>query len=137
MYLLDTNVISEVVRSRPDPRVEAWLERVEPARAFTTAIVVSELLFGVLSHSDPARAAEVSAVVEKGLGDLIGGRVLPFDDAAARVHARLRVATRGRNRPIYDLQIAAVALANGMVMVTRNTANFEDLGLALLNPWLA
>jgi predicted nucleic acid-binding protein len=137
MYLLDTNVISEAVRPRPDQNVEQWLRQVDSVRTFTAAIVVSELLFGVLSHPNPARAAAVSKVVEQGLSDLIGGRVLPFDDNAARVHARLRVATRGRNRPIYDLQIAATALANDMIMVTRNTADFEDLGLVLLNPWLA
>lgn len=137
MFILDTNVISEPEKPLPDANVMAWLRRLGPGQAYTAAPVVSELLFGALRHPVPARSAQFVESLERVLSGLLGGRVLPFDDRAARIHARLKLATRNRNRPAFDLVIGAIALANGMTLVTRNTADFEDLGLALLNPWLA
>ncbi len=137
MFILDTNVISEPERPRPDPRVMAWSRRLGPGQAFTAAPVVSELLFGALKHDHPVRSADLVASIERVLTGMLSGRVLPFDDRAARVYARLKLATPGRNCPAFDLLIASITLANDMTLVTRNTPDFADLGVPLLNPWEA
>jgi toxin FitB len=135
LYLLDTNVLSETGKPRPDRKVLDWLERLQPGEAATSATVVSELFFGAFRHPDAVRRRVLTSIIELSLQGVLGGRVLPFDEAAARVHADLLVTTRHRTRPKSDLQIAAVAMTNRLILVTRNTRDFEGVGLQLLNPW--
>lgn len=135
MYLLDTNVLSEPGRLRPDPRVLRWLAEVPDDTSFTAAVVLAEMLFGADSHADAGRRERLHANIDQLLLGRLHKRVLAYDERAARVHARLLVLTRQRMRSRPDLQIAAVALANKLTLVTRNVSDFEGLGVTLLNPW--
>jgi hypothetical protein len=135
MYLLDTNVLSEPNRPRPDDNVSAWLEQTRAESTFTAATVVAEMLFGAATHPDPVRRNRLHQNIEFMLQGRVAGRVLPYDLAAARVHARLLAVTRSRQRPRPDLQIAAVALVHNLTLVTRNIRDFTDLGVPLLDPW--
>ena len=136
MYLLDTNVLSETSRIKPDERVRRWLTTMPPVQMHTAALVYAELLFGAERHPDPIRAQRYRAYIENARATLLRGRILPFDEGCARTYARLLVLTQRRQRPVNDLQIAAVAITNELTLVTRNTDDFENLGLLLLNPWL-
>lgn len=135
MYLLDTNVLSEPDRARPDPLVLSWLDRTADADSHTAAIVLAELWVGAELHPDPVRRARLNDNVERLLRGRLRGRVLAYDTSVAGAHARLLVLSRRRTRPERDLHIAAVALSNRLTLVTRNTADFEGLGIPLFNPW--
>lgn len=137
MYLLDTNVISEigkVVEGKADPHVAAWQSRVDTVNCFLSAVTLLELEIGVLRME--RRDAKQGMRLRRWLSDQVvpefDGRVLPFDAAVARRCAALHVPDP---RPERDAMIAATALVHGMTVVTRNTADFEPTGVALLNPW--
>lgn len=137
MIVLDTNVISELVRDRPDPGVLAWVDARPVADLHLTSVTVAELLYGVERLPPGRRRAGLGAAV----GDLVtvdfAGRVLPFDTAAAVAYAQV-VAERDRaGRPIgmADAMIAAVALEAGAVLATRNVKDFAGVGIDLVDPW--
>ncbi|MFT4190176.1 MAG: type II toxin-antitoxin system VapC family toxin [Comamonas sp.] len=137
MYLLDTNVVSElrkVEEGKADPRVAAWQAQVDLSRCFLSAMTLMELEIGVLrmERRDAAQGALLRAWLETRVVPEFAGRVLPVDAAVARRCARLHVPNP---RPERDALIAATALAHGLAVVTRNTADFEPTGAALLNPW--
>ena len=138
-YLLDTNVISEVVRPRPSASVLAWMEIQRPAELFLAAQTLGELTRGARKLPDEDRRARLERWIEVDLARQFDGRLLPFDTAAARIWGRLmgdgdRV---GRTPPAADAQIAAVALSSRLTLVTRNTKDFERFDLALIDPWRA
>lgn len=135
MFLLDTNVLSELSRPRPDENVKRWLAALPATQAHTAAVVYAELLFGAERHPDPVRRARFHNAVENMRLTLLNQRILPFDEACARTYARLLVLTQKRQRQVHDLQIAAAALSHSLTLCTRNIRDFEGLGLALLNPW--
>jgi predicted nucleic acid-binding protein len=135
MYLLDTNVLSEPGRLKPTRSVVEWLDVTAPDRCFTATLVLAELWSGADMHPDPIRRDRLHADVRRLLATRLQGRVLSYDASVARVHARLLVATRTKQRPRPDLHIAAVAAANSLTLATRNTTDFEGLGVPLLNPW--
>lgn len=136
MYVLDTNVVSELRRpERADPKVLAWAASVAAAEVFLSAVSVLELEMGVLSVE--RRDAEQGKVLRSWLEERVlprfVGRVLPVDLAVARACARLHVPDRQSER---DALIAATALVHGLTVVTRNTRDFETSGCRLLNPWI-
>jgi len=137
MIVLDTNVISELSRERPDATVAAWFLMQDPNELTTTAVCFAEVLYGLelLHHGRRReRLGEVShAIFEIALR----GRRLPFDDEAARRYARLLAGRRRRGAPMQplDAQIAAIALAAGASLATRNVTDFEGCGVALIDPW--
>lgn len=137
MYVLDANVISELRKlgdGRADPRVRAWAEAQDAAQIFLSALTVMELEIGVLriARRDPAQGAALRAWFEGQVLPAFAGRILPVDDAVALRSARLHLPDPRADR---DALIAATALVHGMVVVTRNSADFEVTGVPLLNPW--
>jgi toxin FitB len=135
--LLDTNVVSELMRPAPEAAVLSWLNRQAADTLWLNSVVVSELLYGIARLPDGKRRAQMAQTVQAMLDEDFSGRVLPFDLDAAVVYADL-VAVRERQGlaiDIADAQIAAICLAHGAALATRNTKHFDGLGLTLINPW--
>ncbi|HEY3622403.1 MAG TPA: type II toxin-antitoxin system VapC family toxin [Roseiarcus sp.] len=137
MILVDTNVVSEPLKARADPRVVTWLYRQAADALFISTISVSEILFGVASLAAGKRRNRLAAAFENAILRLFAGRILSFDLEAARAYASLMSAARGRGVPIpiVDGQIAAIAKANGFSVATRDEAPFRAAGLNVVNPW--
>lgn len=138
-YLLDTNVLSELRKIRAgkaDQNVAAWAESVDAADLFVSAISIMELELGILSieRRDATQGAALRAWLEQHVLPEFAGRTLPVDTAIAQRCARLHVPDKRGER---DALIAATALVHGMTVVTRNVADFQSTGVALLNPWEA
>lgn len=137
MYVLDTNVVSELRKVRAgkaDANVAAWTESVDAAALFVSAITIMELELGVLSieRKDATQGAMLRAWLEQHVLPEFSGRTLPVDTAVAQRCARLHVPDRRNER---DALIAASALVHGMTVVTRNVADFQGTGVTILNPW--
>jgi predicted nucleic acid-binding protein len=139
VIILDTNVFSELLRPAPEPRIEAWLAAQDGADVYLTAITEAELRYGVAIMANGRRRGALAAAVDRILREDFITRILPFDSAAAQVYATIGAARRTAGRPIAqaDCQIAAIARAHGATVATRNIADFEDCGMALINPWQA
>ena len=139
MVILDTNVFSELLRPAPEPRVEAWLAVQDGAAVYLTAISEAELRYGVAIMADGRRRVALSDAVDRILREDFAGRILPFDSGGAEAYAAIGAARRALGRPIAhaNCQIAAIALARGFTVATRNTTDFEGCGMALTNPWQA
>lgn len=134
MYLVDTNVLSETTRRQPAESVLRWLER--QAQIHVSAVTVLELEHGICRLPP----TEKQTLLRQWLEDLLGSKateVVPIDALVAREAGRLesRCEANGRTLPLADLLIAATAHVHGAVVVTRNTTDFEGLGVALLNPF--
>ena len=133
MYLLDTNVVSELRRPRPHPSVLRWIESVPAEQLYLSAVTIGEIQAGieVTREQDPGRAAELEGWLD---GQVVGGfEVLAVDAAAFREWARLM--HRRSDTLIQDAMIAAVASIRGLTVVTRNVRDFEVLGVPVLNPF--
>ncbi len=137
MVVLDTNVISELSRERPDAAVAAWFLRQNPDELTTTAVCFAEVLYGLELLHRGRRRERLSEVSHAIFETALRGRRLPFDDEAARHYARLLAARRRRGAPMQplDAQIAAIVLAAGASLATRNVPDFEGCGVALIDPW--
>lgn len=137
MIVLDTNVLSELMRRRPTARVVSWVDEQDASALATTAVTVAELLHGVARLADGARKTKLAAAVDALVREDFSGRVLPFDVATAAHYAEL-VAGRDRNgRPISvsDGQIAAICRCHAAALATRNVRDFDATGIAVLDPW--
>ena len=137
MFLLDTNVVSELRRrDRTDPRVAGWADGVQPEDLFLSAITVLELEAGVLmlERRDPAQGAILREWLDGRVLPTFSGRILPVDTAVALRCARLHVPDPRAER---DALIAATALVQRLVVATRNVADFQPMGVDLINPWAA
>jgi len=137
MFLLDTNVVSELRKARTgraDPRVTAWASTIPASDLFLSVIVIQELEIGILQaeRRDTAQAALLRTWLEDHVLPSFSDRLLPVDAAVARRSARLHVSDP---RPYRDGLMAATALVRGMTVVTRNVADFATTGVSLLNPW--
>ncbi|MDO9144468.1 type II toxin-antitoxin system VapC family toxin [Rhodoferax sp.] len=137
MYLLDTNVVSELrkVRSgKADAGVASWADNVDTADLYLSVISVQELEIGVLlsERRDPSQGVVLRAWLSGHVLPAFSGRILSVDAAVAQCSARLHVPDP---RPVRDGLIAATALVYGMTVVTRNVADFEPTGVKILNPW--
>jgi len=137
VIVLDTNVISELTRQAPAPGVISWLDSLTAAEIATTAITAAELLYGVARMPDGHRKANLAAAVHGLLSDDFHGRVLCFDEPAAQRYADIVTGREQQGRPIgvTDAQIAAICRTSGATLATRNTDDFEDTGIELINPW--
>lgn len=137
MIVLDTNVISEPMRPRPDAAVIAWLNGQTDIALFTTSITVMELRFGIARLPEGKRKEGLWEVLDFTLSRLIGPRILSFDVPAAHEAARIAAETERGGTPIgqADAQIAAITRAHGFAIATRDAAPFETAGLTVINPW--
>lgn len=137
--LLDTNVLSEFMRPQPSEAVVAWLDRLPPEQVWTCAISRAEIALGLALMPAGKRQAALALAAQAMFEEDFAGRCLPFDAQAADHYATI-VAERTRmGRPISteDAQIAAIALAHGLTLATRNVSDFEGIsGLVVVNPWL-
>jgi predicted nucleic acid-binding protein len=139
MWIVDTNVLSELMRVTPEVTVVAWLDRQAPESIWTTSITVFELKFGVALLADGRRKQALQDALDALLRDDLAGRVLDFDSAAAAEAAALaaRRQQAGRGIDMRDTQIAAIALARKAGIVTRNLRHFDDLAIEVVDPWSA
>jgi predicted nucleic acid-binding protein len=137
MFVLDTNVLSAIMGSRPVPEVAAWLAAQPEERLYTTAVCKAEILAGVEVLPEGRRRHALEAAAQAIFDNGFDGRILPFDEKAADLYAEIFAARKRAGKPTAttDLMIAAVARATDAIMVTRNTADFADCGLTLINPW--
>ena len=136
MFLLDTNVVSELRRpDKADRAVVAWAGAIPAASFFLSAISILEIEIGALlvARRDAAQGAVLRRWIDDQLMPRFDGRILPVDTAVAQRCARLHVPDPRAER---DALIAATAMVHGLTVVTRNVADFEPTGVALLNPWL-
>jgi toxin FitB len=137
--ILDTNVLSELMRAKPDPVVMEWFARQTVVAFYTTAITQSEILLGIALLPAGKRKDALTNVAEKMFLEDFIGNCLPFDESCANPYASL-VANRRRSGfsiTTEDAQIAAIALCHNLPLATRNTRDFLHIeGLTLHNPWL-
>ena len=135
--LLDTNVLSELLRAQPEPAVLAWFSAQQPDSLFVSAVTQAEMLLGARLLPAGKHRQQLHQALDGMFREDFAGRVLPFDAAAASGYAQVVHARRNAGRPIsqFDAQIAAIALCRGAGLATRNVADFEGCGLAVDNPW--
>ena len=136
--MLDTNVVSELMRPSPTPAVVAWVDRQPAGEVWVTSMTAAELLTGVALLPDGVRKQQLAARMQTLLGEVFADRVLPFDARAAVAYAGVVYARRAAGTPIgaADVTIAATCLAaEADVFATRNTADFTGTGLSLVDPW--
>ena len=139
MILLDTNVLSALMRQRPDTEVINWLDRQPRTSVWTTSVTVLEIRFGLQVMTTGKRRSLLIAAFERLLAELIQQRIASFDGEAAQRAADL-MATRqkkGRSGELRDSMIAGIALASHATLATRNVKHFDDLSVSVLNPWEA
>ncbi|MDE2765728.1 MAG: type II toxin-antitoxin system VapC family toxin [Chloroflexota bacterium] len=135
--LIDTNVVSELMRSTPNARVAAWVAQQAAADLYVATITEAELRYGVAILPTGERRSMLLDAVEAMLREDFAGRILPFDGAAARAYAAIAANRRAMGRSIAhaDCQIAAVARSRGFAVATRDIGDFRDTGVDLIDPW--
>lgn len=134
MIVIDTNIISEMMREEPDRQVIAWTETV--GRLHTTAVTLAEIDYGIARLPNGRRKDRLTATAAQAFADF-DDVILPFDARAARRYAGIVLCRECAGRPIAtaDAQIAAICASRGATLATRNTDDFEATGISLLNPW--
>ncbi len=137
MIVLDTNVISELMRDAPRSSVLAWLDDQPSVRLFVTTITEAEVHLGIALLPAGKRRDGIAEAAGRVFGVFFHGRILPFDSEAAHAYAVIAARRRADGRPIsqFDCQIASIAHCRGAALATRNTRDFEGSGIDLINPW--
>lgn len=137
MIVLDTNVVSEAIRTQPDGTVAGWLASRPSSSLFITTITQAELLYGLQLLPDGKRRDGLADAIHTILRDGFRGRVLPFDGPAAEAYATIAAGRRTHGTPIsaFDAQIAAIARSRGAGVATRNVAAFDGCGIDVVDPW--
>ena len=139
MIILDTNVISELIKNTPDPLVRAWANGQPREALMTTAITVMELRAGIEKLLQSHRRQKLESDIDWALNDLLGGRVLSFDRKAALATAEWFGFCRraGRSVQTTDMQIAGIAISRNIPIATRDVHDFKDISVKLIDPWAA
>ena len=137
MIILDTNVLSELMKAKPSEVVVAWLARQSRKNLSTTSITKAEILYGVARLPEGRRKAALARDAERMFGEDFGHPLLSFDDAATTHYAEILNIRRRAGRPMatLDALIASIALAIDAAVATRNVADFEGCGIAVIDPW--
>ncbi len=137
MIILDTNVVSELMRAEPAELVARWVTAQVTAMLYVTAITQAEILHGIGLLSGGKRRLALESAAEVMFTEDFGGRILPFGSEAARAYADIAIERRRAGRPItqFDAQIAAIARSNRSALATRNVSDFEGCGVPIINPW--
>lgn len=136
MILLNTNVVSEAMKPEPHPSVRDWLDAQAAETLFLSSVSIAELLFGIGALPTGKRKDRLAAALD-GVLDLFATRILPFDTSAARRYADLAVkaCAAGKDFPVPDGYIAAIAAAHGFTVASRDTSAFNAAGLTVIDPW--
>ena len=139
MIVVDTSVISELMRPSPSPAVMAWFSEKDSAGLYLTAVSEAELRAGAAVLPEGQRRVRLTDAIDAVVRQDFARRVLPFDSAAARSYAAIAASRRSLGRPILeaDCQIAAIARARDAAVATRNAEDFAHCGIAVINPWAA
>ncbi len=139
MIVLDTNVLSELMRPAPSERVVRWVAAQPATSLYTTSVTQAEILHGIMLLPSGRRRIALEAAAEAMFSEDFGGRVLPFGSEAAHPYARIAAERRRAGRPIshFDAQIAAIARSAGAEIATRNVADYDACGVQVINPWEA
>lgn len=137
MILLDTNVLSELTKPQPSLRVLTWLRAVPSAEIYTSSITQAEAFLGLKQLPDGKRKNGLTRGTEQLFEGILKDRVLPFDSAAAIYYPEIILLRRAAGRPIQtaDAMIAAIAIAHGYAVATRNVRDFADTGASVVNPF--
>jgi predicted nucleic acid-binding protein len=136
-YLLDTNVVSEWIKPRPDPGVIKWLAEADEDRVFLSVITLAEVRYGIERMAMGAERNRLGVWLRDELTGRFEGRILPVDPAVAEAWGQLiaHAQTIGRTVGIMDGFVSAIAALHQMTVVTRNVTHFRDLGHPIFNPW--
>ena len=139
MILLDTNVISEIMRPRPDGRVVDWMNETASSSLFVSSITIAEIHFGLELLPDGRRRIDLESRFEQFLSRGFNQRIVSFDLPAARIYGALMAHRQKAGTPLASLdgQIASIARVHGFAVATRNTDHFTDCGIELVNPFVA
>ena len=137
--LLDTNIVSELMRKVPDPAVALWAAGQPLEDLFFSAVGEAELRYGAAILPTGQRQETLVSDIERMLSEAFGNRILPFDSGAARAYADIAARRRAAGRPVApaDCQIAAIARSRSMALATRNVRDFEDADTKVVDPWAA
>ena len=138
-FLLDTNVISELVRRKPEAKVTAWVGATDETLLHLSVLTVGEIRTGIGSLPNPSRRMALGAWLDGELAIRFASRILPIDEAVADRWGRLtaRAAAAGRRLAVSDGLLAATALHHNLTLVTRNTKDVAATGVPVFNPWSA
>ena len=139
MILLDTNVISELMRAEPAQTVLDWFGKHDAADLCISAVTEAELRTGVAILPEGQRRDRLQAAIDAMIDLDFQARILPFDSPAAKAYAEIAAQRRAAGRPIAeaDCQIAAIARATDAPIATRNVKDFDGCGVRVINPWIA
>ena len=137
MIVLDTNVISELMKATPAERVMNWVGAQALSILYTTSITQAEILHGIMLLASGKRRVAIAAAADAMFTVDFGGRILAFGSDATHPYARIATARRRAGHPIshFDAQIAAIAHSAGAMVATRNVVDFEGCGVKVVNPW--
>lgn len=136
-YLLDTNVISELISRRPDPKVISWIDGLDPDTVYLSVITIGEIQRGVEKLSDTESKPTIQEWLHNDLLLRFQGRIVPITTSVALAWGTLTAALErnGRLLPAIDSLVAAIARDGGYVLVTRNISDFAGAGIPVINPW--
>ena len=139
MIVLDTNVISELMRAAPDDRAASWLASQPMSGLFTTTLTQAEILYGLTLLPQGRRRDDLFAAARPIFDEDLAGRILPFDSEAALIYPEIAAHRRQSGQPIsqIDAQIASIARSRGARLATRNVRDFRDCGIEIVDPWKA
>ena len=137
MIILDTNVVSELTKAEPNPSVAAWFARQLAAEVYITSVTEAELWAGSETLPQGRRRRQLEEANVRIVNEVIGGRVLPFNRAAARMYAVILAHRNAIGRPINksDCMIAAIARSRDAAVATRDVRGFQHCGIEVINPW--
>ena len=137
MIVLDTNVISELMRENPNPVMHAWLDDQRTQTLFSTTVNEAEILSGIAVLPAGKRKNRLLDAAERVFGKLFANRILPFDRSAAATYAEIASRRQAIGQPIshFDAQIAAIALSRNAAVATRNAKDFKNIGIDVIDPW--
>ena len=137
MIILDTNVLSELMKAAPAASVSEWVATQPASRLFITAITQAEILYGIGLLPKGQRRDSIATAAQAMFNEDFSDRILAFNSDAATAYAGIAVVRRNKGRPIsqFDAQIAAIARSTGATLATRNIGDFEGCEIELINPW--
>ena len=136
-YLLDTCVISELIKKSPNAQVTKWIQKIEEKNLFISVLTFGEIQKGIEKLSESKKKEKLHYWINNELTERFKNKIIPFDLQAASTWGKIQAQSEiaGKSMPAIDGQIAAIAISNNLAVVTRNTKDMEISGVSLINPW--